>query len=1001
MRIKSIQIDSFGKLKNYRLGLEDGFNIVCGDNEDGKSTVMAFLKMMFYGSSGRGSDLAKNPRKKYLPWSGEKMAGSVAFEYDGIEYILTRQFGSSNATDKVTLLNTATARQEQVSGSPGQRFFSLGEATFEKSVFIGQAGSFGDTAEGSNDELTQKLLNLVSAGDETVSPELVAGRLEKAKADMLASSGRNRRGVIDNLAERLSRLNERKSAALREEDEKKEMERAIAALAREEAAYEAEAQALSATIGRQTSLESLRALESWLRSRRELEEQEKEAQRDGVAFDEAFVQQGEGMLAELGALKERCLARRQAVKDCEEQLAGLNGRALPAIEPETVGRVQDMERMRRNALGELDKLARQKACAECAAELAGQERLCGELEEAASKAKDALTEAEGALAAQQKAREKTQETLGARQAARNEADTAYRLALQKQENVRTQADRDLGAAQELLRQAQAARPAEESPGNGKRAVWIIAAAIVLAASAVLGALVHPACYAGAAAALALLLIGLNRKPKAAGLRFVVDEEAVTKARAAREETERGAARAAEDAARGTEETRLALAAADAGLGALRDELTERERRLRTLGERLTEAQKQKNELEQRFGVANGRRASLAQELTKRRNEGGETQEDAERLSARIAEQTQAAAELARRIGEALSAAGCADIDELIQKNTLSVKHRALLDAAEAALVQAQKQLKEADAAYKDRARALIAFVSRFRPAGDIRSAGETLQGLKSALAAAAGLRARIDGQRDLLNKEMRGITPEQGEERAEKLREAFAAEGGLPAPLEAQELSRLRARILENQRSVKDTHDRLTMLSSDIRNKFAGRPTVSDIEEEIRAAEAEIAEKRAYYESLVIARETLAEAAQDLRQVFSPRLNTLTAGIFSRLTGGKYEKVYVSPAFSILAQEANTSLQREWGFLSSGTVDQAYLALRLAIAGELTEGGPALPLFLDDVLLQYDDVRMEQGLRFLSEEASRRSGQIVLFTCRRAIADWGRNADGPHVKAIV
>ena len=83
MKIKKIYISSFGGLKDFNLVFEDGLNAVFGENENGKSTVMAFIKMMFYGSDKASSQISKNIRKKYTPWDGSQMAGSIEFEHSG------------------------------------------------------------------------------------------------------------------------------------------------------------------------------------------------------------------------------------------------------------------------------------------------------------------------------------------------------------------------------------------------------------------------------------------------------------------------------------------------------------------------------------------------------------------------------------------------------------------------------------------------------------------------------------------------------------------------------------------------------------------------------------------------------------------------------------------------------------------------------------------------------------------------------------------------------
>ena len=70
----TVNISAFGGIKNKSFLFEDGFNVIFGENENGKSTVMAFIKMMFYGTGGkRASSLSKNLRKKYKPWDGKSM----------------------------------------------------------------------------------------------------------------------------------------------------------------------------------------------------------------------------------------------------------------------------------------------------------------------------------------------------------------------------------------------------------------------------------------------------------------------------------------------------------------------------------------------------------------------------------------------------------------------------------------------------------------------------------------------------------------------------------------------------------------------------------------------------------------------------------------------------------------------------------------------------------------------------------------------------------------
>ena len=137
MKINSVHLASFGKFKNYTLNFSDGFNVIFGENEKGKTTIMAFIRMMFYGTSGKSSDTAKNLRKKYMPFDSDLMAGSIDFEHKGVSYTLERVFKASNAADKLKLINHNTGEINSTSGKTdiGSAFFGLSDSAFEKSVY--------------------------------------------------------------------------------------------------------------------------------------------------------------------------------------------------------------------------------------------------------------------------------------------------------------------------------------------------------------------------------------------------------------------------------------------------------------------------------------------------------------------------------------------------------------------------------------------------------------------------------------------------------------------------------------------------------------------------------------------------------------------------------------------------------------------------------------------------------------------------------------------------
>ena len=134
------------------------------------------------------------------------------------------------------------------------------------------------------------------------------------------------------------------------------------------------------------------------------------------------------------------------------------------------------------------------------------------------------------------------------------------------------------------------------------------------------------------------------------------------------------------------------------------------------------------------------------------------------------------------------------------------------------------------------------------------------------------------------------------------------------------------------------------------------------------------------YDAAALALEALDRANTELQSRFSPDLGKRSAEIFTKLTGGKYNKVLLDRDMAPSAQEAGQMLPRQAALLSQGTADQLYLAVRLAICQMVLPEEQAAPILLDDALVTFDDRRLAAALQYLAELGERR--QILLFTCQ-------------------
>ena len=149
------------------------------------------------------------------------------------------------------------------------------------------------------------------------------------------------------------------------------------------------------------------------------------------------------------------------------------------------------------------------------------------------------------------------------------------------------------------------------------------------------------------------------------------------------------------------------------------------------------------------------------------------------------------------------------------------------------------------------------------------------------------------------------------------------------------------------------------------------------LEAQLAAVSARLEKLEQTYAALELAQSKLAQASQALQRRFAPAIAKKAQEHFSCITAGRYDRLSLDNDLGVhtAAQSEDTLTSAQWR--SDGTADQLYLALRLAVADELT---PHAPLVLDDALVRFDDERLGQAMALLRQIAARK--QILLFTCQ-------------------
>lgn len=228
MKIDKIEIDGFGKLNNFSMTLGDGFNLVLGENESGKSTLCAFLLSMFYEMSndGKRKGLNESIRRKYKPWNSEHFGGRVYFSHEGKKYILEKTFGSNKRLDKARLLDGESWDECGSAENVGERFFGLAKEGFLKTLYITGLGV--DAKETGNEEILTRFSNMETSGDEDISYVNIKNALEKEQFAILSKTGKG--GKLPTLRENKRQLEVEKNLAMRFYETTKQDERRVSDL---------------------------------------------------------------------------------------------------------------------------------------------------------------------------------------------------------------------------------------------------------------------------------------------------------------------------------------------------------------------------------------------------------------------------------------------------------------------------------------------------------------------------------------------------------------------------------------------------------------------------------------------------------------------------------------------------------------------------------------------------------------------------------------------------
>ena len=207
MKINKLKINSYGKLKEKEIDLKKGINIIYGQNEAGKSTLINFIINSFYGISKNKRGKEVSDYEKYKPWVGEDFSGKVEYELDNKEkFEIYRDFNKKNP--KIFNENMEDISKEfNIDKNKGNEFFyeqtKIDEDLFLSTLAINQNEvKLEDQAQ---NFLIQKIANLAQTGDDSTSFKRVIDRINRRQLDEVGTD-RSREKPINVVGKKLQEL---------------------------------------------------------------------------------------------------------------------------------------------------------------------------------------------------------------------------------------------------------------------------------------------------------------------------------------------------------------------------------------------------------------------------------------------------------------------------------------------------------------------------------------------------------------------------------------------------------------------------------------------------------------------------------------------------------------------------------------------------------------------------------------------------------------------------
>ncbi|MBS0262633.1 MAG: hypothetical protein JSS02_11835, partial [Planctomycetes bacterium] len=195
----------------------------------------------------------------------------------------------------------------------------------------------------------------------------------------------------------------------------------------------------------------------------------------------------------------------------------------------------------------------------------------------------------------------------------------------------------------------------------------------------------------------------------------------------------------------------------------------------------------------------------------------------------------------------------------------------------------------------------------------------------------------------------------------------------------SDQLVRLKTELADVDRELESSFEHLAGVKREI-EALENDTRATQVRFELRQLEDQLRSRAREWMVCTTATQTIDELRRDFERSHQPLALAEAGRIFSRLTCGKYLRVWTPLGERRLVVSDALGNSFPIQSLSRSTREQLLLAVRLAVVVELGRQGIELPLILDDVLVNFDEERARAAADVLMELGDQ-GHQILFFTC--------------------